>query len=183
MYYVLSNDTLLNIVGTVHDDNAFGLTRFTDGTKLPPDNQPLNLRVTVEFGPDVYPDYFELQGSPVVSRRFVDALRSVGVHNFDAYPVMIEESQRKIDGYAVLNIIGRISCVDEQNTDASKDEGQIIRIRSLAIDESRAHEQDLFRLHEKESVILISERVQGALEGFTGAIIKPAQGWTDRDRY
>lgn len=183
MLFVLKNDMRIVIVGTALDDGARSPDKYLEGRLLTGDVVPIHPRVEIEHGPDAYPDYFELQGVPIVSERFVRVLRGAGVTNFDAYPAPLIEEGQTIQGHHLLNVIGRVSCLDAAGTIGTRYAGRLVRVTSLAVDEARAHGVDLFRLHEKQTLVLLSEHARRALDGLSGAILKPAQGWSDRDRF
>lgn len=182
-YYVLDWDAKPTIVGHVEDKNTPSLAnKYTKGQALAPERRPVDLRISVEMGPDGgYPDYFTLQQIPIASERFVSSLHSVA-SNFEAYPALIREGERIVSGYFVINIIGRVSCLDTEGTKATfiDDENEIIlRMKRLVIDPNKAMDLDLFRLHEFELLILVSGRVRAALQGLGGVSLLPAQGWSD----
>jgi hypothetical protein len=184
MYYVLEEQVNRSpIVGSVGEDQHALANRFARGHRFPPDEEPQNLFISVEYGPQHYPDYFELQATPVASQRLVQALADAGVDNFDAYPVVIRESTREVENYFVLNFVGRVSCLDEDATRCTRYRGRVARIQSLAIDENRAMGFALFRLHEYELLLLVSEYVKRSLEGMDGVLLSEAQGWSDRHRF
>lgn len=183
MLYVLKNDMSIVIVGTARDEGARAPDKYLEGQILAPDELPVNPHVAVEMAPNVYPDYFELQGVPIVSERLVVALRGAGITNFDAYPAPVVEAKRTVRGHYFLNVIGRVGCLDDAATKGTRYRGRLVRVDALAVDEARARGQHLFRLREKQTLILVSERVQRALRGLSGAVVKQAQGWTDRDRF
>jgi hypothetical protein len=182
-FYVLDWDTKPLIVGHVEDKNApLVANKFTRGHAFAPDRLPKDLRILIEMGPEGhYPDYFTLQQTPIASDRLVTALQAVA-NNIDVYPAPIVEGGKVFAGHSVLNIIGRVSCLDPARTDATyiDEEKEIIfRIKKLGINEIVAANFDLFRLHEFELVILVSERVRAALQGFSSLTLLPAQGWSD----
>jgi hypothetical protein len=183
MFYVLKNDMRLVIVGTAQDRSSRSPDKYLEGRDFAEDDLPIEPSVSVEVAPERYPDYFELQGVPIVSTRLVEALRGAGVVNFKTYDAPIVDDTGTTGGHCFLNVLGRVACLDRARTKATEYRGRLVRVKSLAIEESRASGQDLFRLHEKESLILVSSRVHAALAGLSGAVLKPAQGWSDQDRF
>lgn len=183
MYYVLEDTGEVIIVGGVEYKNSPLANRFARGLKFEENEQPKSLRVVVENTPESYPDYFELQATPIVSERFIKALNNAGVSNFDAYPLNIHEKEKVIQGRFAVNFLGRLQCLNVNNTVCTRHRSQIVRVRKLAIDEQKARGLDLFRLAEKELIILVSEQVKTALVGLSGLRISPAQGWSDSHRY
>jgi len=182
-YFVLDWDATPNIVGHVEDRNERSLAnKFTRGRLLGTELAPAGLAVRVESGPDgAYPDYFTLQQIPIASQRFVDALRPVA-NNFEAFPVDIVMPGRTIKGHQVLNIVGRVTCLDRERTVSTLIDPKmnvILRMKKLAIDASKASGLSLFRLHEFPVLVLASETVRDALNGLRGVSLLPAQGWSD----
>lgn len=184
-FFVLDWDQRETIVGHVQDSNRRTLAnKYVRGFMLAKDDLPTDLSVQVEVGPDRYPDYFTLQQTPVVSARFVAALKSAGVDNFELFPAPIVEAERTISGHSVMNIIGRVSCLDETRTVGTKvdpDDEVLFRIKKLAIDGSRAGHLDLFRINEFELIILVSTPVRDRLlsQALDGVSLQPAEGWSD----
>lgn len=121
---------------------------------------------------------FDLQ---VFSPKLVAALEEAGVKNIDYYPAKIvdHETGAVTDTYRTANVIGRIACLDEQNsvcTYASGD-NSLLDIEEFSIHEhkiSPTPEMDgdplMFRLDEVESIILVHASVREHLEraGITG---------------
>lgn len=182
-YFVLDWDATPTIVGHVEDQNERTLaSKFTRGTALSPDLAPAGLVVRVESGPDgEYPDYFTLQQIPIASSRFVEALSSA-CDAFEAYPVDIVMPGRTVKNHQILNFIGRVSALDRQRTIAtliSPKVNVILRMKKLAIDTSKARGLPLFRLHEFQLLVLISEKVRDALRELRGVTLLPAEGWSD----
>ena len=89
--------------------------------------------------------------------------------NIQYFPVVVKNL---VDGsqtsdYNVANIVGRVSCLDRENSVlqiSPEDEDVIEFIEVLAIDEASANSFDLFRLHEEPEIILASTRVKEACE-------------------
>jgi hypothetical protein len=183
MLYVLERDPSITIVGMVRDTDTSLVSRFTTGIMIDRANAPTNLSVDVESAPDEYPDYFELQQIPIVSSRLLAALRSAGVDNFAAYPAPIIEKTRQIDGHSVLHIIGRVAAVDAASSTVTRFAGRIARIRKLALAPGLATDLHIFRLDEKQYVILVSKKVRDALQGLSGVVLSPAEGWGDSHQF
>jgi hypothetical protein len=183
-YFVLDADQSIQIVGHIEDHNSGGLAnKFTRGHSLQADEQPKNLSVRVELGPETYPDLFMLQRTPVASSAFVARLRAAGIDNIEAFPAAIVEPTRQILGHFVLNVIGRVSCLDHANSDVTLYDGDVFRVNRLAIDATKTASLDLFRLDEFELLLLISRRGAETLAGLRGVLLPPAEGWSDSAWY
>jgi len=183
MYYVLEDTGEAIIVGGVEEAHSTLANRFARGIKLQPNEQPDGLQVVIESPPEQYPDYFELQATPIASARFLSALQAAGVNNYDAYPVAIHEAERTVTGWHVINFLGRVSCMDTERTVCTRYKSRIARLKSLAIDETRIHGLPLFRLHEYELLVLVSQQVKTALSGLSGLRLPEAEGWSDQHRF
>jgi hypothetical protein len=184
MRYVLERDMGIQIVGGVDDPDDTGLvSRFTRGTAIPADDAPRRLDVTIEHAPEEYPDYFELQQIPVVSDRFLSALRLAGVDNVAAYAVELHEADRRVSGYSVLNIVGRIACIDLDRSDCIRFGRSIARIQKLVLAADTQAEMKMFRAHEFQYLSLVDGTVHDAVVGMLGVVVTPADGWSDGHRY
>jgi hypothetical protein len=181
-YFVLDWNGTETIVGHVHDANSLSLgNKYTRGAALATENQPIDLTVRVEVAPPGdYPDYFTLQQIPIASKLFVAALRSLAA-NFEAFPTRIFEieSGRSLDGFFVLNVVGRVAALDEQASQVTFVKNRIFRMRKLVLDLSKARDLDLFRLDQFPLAVIVSERVRDAVQSYRGVSLLPAQGWTD----
>lgn len=103
------------------------------------------------------------------SSRLRDVLGAIMINNIQYWPVSMHNTmnQTRIDDYYLSNIVGRVSCLDRDNSVlemASDDSDSIEFIDVLAIDEMRAKGFDLFRLHEDPHFIIASDRVKNACE-------------------
>jgi len=108
---------------------------------------------------------------PVMSDKLLEAFVRCGVDNIDAYPAIIyqEGIDKPITNYKIVNIIGRVSAVDEELSDAvdlglTDDDMSPRFFNELKISEIRAHGLLLFRLAEMTSEIAIHRTVKLALE-------------------
>lgn len=185
--FVLDWDSAATVVGSVVDRNEQSLTsKFTRGLALDPTQKPIGLVASLETSPrGPYPDYFTLEQVPVASAGFVEALRAV-VDNFEAYPVDIVDPKKRVTGYFVLNVVGRVACMNRAATRATfidDDSDVILRVKKLALDPNKASGLDLFRLDEFELLVLVSSRVKKALNGLRGVRLSAAEGWSDRVWY
>lgn len=183
-YFVLDADQSVPIVGHISDGNELALAnKFTRGHSLGPDEVPRDLSVRVELGPESYPDLFVLQRTPIASRMFVDRLRAAGIDNVEAYPAPILEAERRLDGYFVLNVVGRLSCLDTSASEFTLFRSKVFRVRRLAVDDTRTRGAHLFRPHEFELLLLASAHCVQAVQGLSGILVSPADGWSDAAWY
>jgi hypothetical protein len=190
-YFVLDADQSVPIVGHVEDQNTTELAnKFTRGHLLSPDERPRDLTIRVELGPETYPDLFMLQRTPIVSDEFLSRLRTTGIDNFETFPATIielpregRERGREISGHYVLNVIGRVSCLDMAASDLNMFRKKVFRVNRLALDTSKTDDLLLFRVHEFELLVLLSQHAAKALGGLSGVLVAPAEGWSDSSWY
>ncbi|MFC1611735.1 hypothetical protein ACFL6C_12305, partial [Myxococcota bacterium] len=83
----------------------FAGTRFELGSRL-----PLRFDLNPTWG-TIMPDYLS-SGIPVFSKKLLEAFRSAGVDNLDAYEVVLTdpESGQAWDDYFAVNIVGTVQC-------------------------------------------------------------------------
>lgn len=183
-YYVLDWTGWPTIVGSVvYEPNESLANPWTQGQRFPPENIPTTLEVRVESEPEeAYPDYFTLQQIPIVSDRFVQALRGTGLNNVDLFAAPLIDPSGVRHGHQVMNVIGRVDCLDRdasEYTTISPRSKVILRMKKMVIDPEKAQGLDMFRVHGFPLAVLISERVKRAVEGLAGVSVSPAIGWGD----
>jgi hypothetical protein len=102
------------------------------------------------------------------SSRLRQALASVALDNIQYFPVIVRNplDGTETDDYHIANIVGRVSCVDRENSVLEMDdEDEVVEfVDVLAIDEAKTNGFDLFRLHEEPAMIIASDRVKEACE-------------------
>lgn len=108
-------------------------------------------------------------GGLLFSSRLRKVLAAIPLDNVQYFPALVrnEVAGTATDDYALANIVGRISCLDQERSvlELAPDDADVIEsIEVLAIDEGRACSLDLFRLHEEPQVVIASERVREACE-------------------
>lgn len=166
------------------EDSGWGLD-FLKGflVNIPQDRS--GLFVEAESERVELPDYFEVDGVPIVRKKFIDTIELAGVDNFQALPVEVRFENGADKGYFLLNVIGRVKCFDETKTDCTKFGPSIARIFSLKLADNPAHGAYMFRAHEYQDVIFITEQVKHEIEkaNITGCEIRSADGWSDAHRF
>jgi hypothetical protein len=93
------------------------------------------------------PDYFELDETPIVSERFVTAWKLLPIDNYQLFPVTVKFPNSQLQGYYILNIVGRVSCVDLDASDLNMFKNVIVRIKNLVLNPDM-QVVDLFRAQE-----------------------------------
>ncbi|NMG36498.1 hypothetical protein GRF61_18780 [Azoarcus sp. TTM-91] len=127
---------------------------------------PLVVRLDPELPDGKLPTFFE---SPawIGTRGFHATLLAAGVANVEASPVEMrdEANKRVIDDYLLLNIVGRVACVDMARSETrSLGDGMTI-IDRLVIDPARIPDLDLFVADEDTDCMIVSERLQRLIAG------------------
>lgn len=184
MYYILESQEHV-LVGMISYQNAGWGLGFTRGDVFDSNFGEEGLCVLFEKNHAALPDYFELDATPIVSEKFVQLLKSLPVDNYQLFPVVVKFPGRQITGHYILNIVGRISCIDVAASDCKMYKNSIMRIKRLVLKADLAKNLDLFRPEEFPLAIIISERIKQGLESgsLTGMLIKPADDWSDKHRF
>lgn len=158
---------------------------FFSGAILDIPQKSDDLYVEVENSKVPLPDYFEVDGVPIVNQRFVDTISHIGVDNYQALPIEIRFTNEIEKSYYLLNVIGRSKCFDLEKTDCSKFGPSVARVFSLKLQINPANGANMFRAHEYQEVIFVSEQVKAEIEkkNITGCELRDADGWTDAHRF
>ncbi len=122
------------------------------------------------------PEYFETGSTPIVTEQFVKVLENTGADNFQVFPVEIRFEDGVTLGYYLLNIIGRITCIDEKASDCSFVGPVIMRMFGLKLIEENIRGQHIFRAGEYQDVIFISDRVKTAIESCWAYWVRTSSG-------
>ena len=137
---------------------------------------PLTVTTSEEFGGKIYDAIRARISYLIVSQRFVDLLKSLGIKNVQLFPITVVENQsgEKYECF-LCNVVGLIPCLDRKRADVDWDDDEpdkIFMLRRLAIDEKaiaafnhgRAPEESLriFRLEERPRFLLVDESLRKA---------------------
>ena len=182
-YYALEFDQDFGVPATLSESDAGSDLKYMQGQKLSRADSPVDLRLESDDALDVYPDFFNAMRAPAASERFVKAFRQAGIDNVQWFPTSIYTPDRVVKGYSVMNLVGRVACLDEKKSELTVFRRQIARIKSLALDAKKTKGAKAFRLHEYPELILVSEEVRPFLEDLSGLILMPADGWSDEHRF
>jgi len=105
---------------------------------------------------------------PLMSARLRKALLEAGVDNIVYHPVTLKNTETgQTYPFYAFNLIGLISATDFDASNISSYDEDFIgdgSIKGMAIDESKLHGQNMFRLAEKFSAIFISDNVRKHIE-------------------
>ncbi len=125
------------------------------------------------------PDLWWVGAYLLASRKCLSVLRGLGETGYEEFPVTLVDTRgrRDLDSLRVLNLLGNVSCVDAERSRYETDEdGIITRFLELRLAEQRLPPgRHMFRLEEKETIILISDACAASFEaeGMTGVRVLP----------
>ncbi|OHA80417.1 MAG: hypothetical protein A2675_01525 [Candidatus Yonathbacteria bacterium RIFCSPHIGHO2_01_FULL_51_10] len=141
-----------------------------DGFHQPTEPIELQTKADTEVPPRIYAELY-WQPIPLMSRRLVAALQEAGVDNLQTFETRLVTVQGKspppVDHYLAVNIVGLVKAADLNKSKTNSDVPEKLTsmdFHSLAIDESKTHEQLMFRLAENISAVLVRERVKSFIE-------------------
>jgi hypothetical protein len=160
--------------------------RFNDGVRIKGKLPVIEFKVDPErLG--VFTDYLGTMLRLTISARFKSVLDRIGVDNVDYYPARIvnEATGEKRDDYFQANVVGVISCLDEDKTEMEVESypgfpPMIGEISHMVLDESKISGELLFRLAEVTEIVIAHEKVKKAAEKakLTGVVFLPANGYS-----
>jgi len=183
MFHILESQQH-ELVGMIsYPDSGWGLT-FTKGSHLDPNFGGGDIVVRFDSNHDILPDYFELDGTPIVSEKFLNVWKTLQVDNYQVFPITVKFPNEELAGHYILNIVGLVACIDRDASELQMYKSRIMRILDLVLDTTQVS-LDLFRVHGYPLAIMISERMKQALEDakLSGLLIKPTDGWNDKHRF
>ncbi len=185
MNYVLESKKHKLVSHIVYkNDSGWGMD-FLKGLPVAMPRSKDELFVEAEHKVVALPDYFEVDGVPVISERFVKAIESTGTENYQAIPINVHFEDGINSEHFLMNVIGRIKCFDEKNTDCSKFGPSVARVFRLKLDDNISHGSDLFRAKEYQEIIFINEKIKMAIDNanLSGYEVRDADGWNDSHRF
>lgn len=165
MYFKLLSDLSLQagyIVLKGNENISLITGAIVDEEKVTSSPWPYTLEPDMEEGL-LMSDFY--RGDSLMSNRLIATLRDAGVRNFQVFPAAITntESQEVRSDYSAVNIIGLVSCADEDTSESTPLATKQFFLK-LVIDPSRAHDLLVFRLAESPMEILVHERVAKVIE-------------------
>ncbi len=182
MHYIIDSQHH-ELIGMISYNGAGWGGNFTKGNVV--DLGEERVLIELEEKPDSLPDYFELSATPIVSRAFLDVFEKLPLDNYQIIPVTVITPNTEISGHYILNILGKVSCVNMAKSTLKMYKKRIMRIVDLSPDLESISGKNLFRIQEYPLAIVISEDVSEALRSneLTGINIMPLVGWSDRHRF
>src|SRR4030042_4517676 len=116
--------------------DEFRVGDYRTGKKIDYSVPPLKIKTDKDHGKN-FPDVIPTQGLEfIISLRFLDLLKSIGIKNMQNFPITVIDcfSKKKFD-YWVCNVTGRIPCLDLKQSEISFDKnGEIFILRRMALD-------------------------------------------------
>ncbi len=181
MYYRLESDNVESNVFMQQTSHEF--TSLIRGALLPTDT-PVPFTFNMEVGKDedgkpMEPrmDAFFPEGN-LMKKALVETLRRVGVDNLQTFAAVITDPRTggTIDAYAVVNVVGLVSCANMAESQASP-LADVHYFRELVIDPAKTGDSLLFRLAESQMEIIVHEKVAAAIKagGFEGVVLEPVR--------
>ncbi len=165
-YFIIEQETMQEgppVLDTLPED--IDVLDFTSGRRVERSSDPIVIALRESIG-SFLPDMLTYL-IPLFSEKLKHILNELHVSNIDYYPVeLIDTDTRKIDRtYWLANIIGCIECVDIENSDATYDKlFKKHTFKSFLIDESKVRDASMFRLAEKQRLIIIDEALKASLD-------------------
>jgi len=150
--------------------------RTTKGKRIGDLDESFRIELVVDRSAPVdgeYPprDIHESAKFTFFSRRFIDALSSLGVDNIEYFEADVLDTftDQKLD-YCAVNILGKINAVDKDNSDLIMVGGNMIDVEKMVLDESKIQEHKIFMLGEFPMLIVVHKSIKEIVEkqGFTG---------------
>ena len=163
-YYLMSRQMVPD--GAIVYQRSHDLVELKTGNLFGSDlDPPFYLELDKELHSGALPTFFT-QPAVIGTVQFYEDLQEIGIGNIEAFPAVIRDEidNRTIEGYLLLNIIGKVSCADmDQSEYKSLGEGMNI-IDELVLDSSKLHGFDLFLVAEDTDCIVVSEKVYDHLQ-------------------
>lgn len=140
-------------------DVPFTVELVTDTRVLPTDNFPPR-------------DIHESPKFKLFSRKFIDALNSLGVDNIEYLPVDVtdKKTNQKMD-YCVVNVLGRINALDVGESEfILSSAGGIMDVKKMVFDNDKIQGHKIFMLGEIPMLIIVHKCIKDIVEsqGLTG---------------
>lgn len=175
MYYKLECD-LSECSGSIQQEANKHVTMM-EGTVVDESRLSIPCPFSLRVNPEEelrFVDFYE--GKTLMSKRLVEALRSAGVDNLQAFPAeIVDNTSGKIyRDHVVFNIVGMVSCADD-STSESTPLADVKFYHKLVIDPERTVGLKMFRLAESRMDIIVSEEVARFIRdgNFAGVVLEP----------
>ena len=182
-YYILQQDPRIpNQPGILRSPEEIEPTDWIDGRVLPEPPGPLRFQLQPRSGR--YRGCIIGGLVTLFHKILIDELLRLGIDNFQHFPVELETPDGEIETpYSLINIIGLIEAVDEDNSILERwDDGSIDQLYSFKIDPDKAKGKNMFRILEEPTLIIIDQTLYEGLLAFNppGVMMLPTEsyeGW------
>ena len=140
-------------------ERPFIVELVTDSRVLPTDNfLPRDIHESAKF--------------KLYSRKFINAINSLGIDNIEYLPVDVtnRKTNQKMD-YCVANVLGRINALDENKSEfLFSSNGGIIDVKKMVFDRHKIQEHKIFMLGEVPMLVIVHKSIKEIVEslGLTG---------------
>ncbi|TEW44564.1 imm11 family protein [Psychromonas algicola] len=150
--------------------------RTTKGKSIGDIEEPFRIELVVDRSAPAegeYPprDIHESAKFTFFSRKFIDALTSLGVENIEYFEadVLDTATNEKLD-YCAVNILGRINAVDKDHSDLIMVGDNMIDVEKMVLDKSKIQDHKIFMLGEIPMLIVVHQSIKEIVEkqGLTG---------------
>lgn len=186
MLYLLesAHHELVSMISYPNSGSNFGLD-FTKGLRLSDDLANGQLFIEFESDHESLPDYFEVDGIPIVSESFLSGWRTIPAANYQIFPISTRFPKGLGQPRYLINITGRFACFDLERGEYKLYEGMVSRVKKLVLREDVGPLPDVFRADEYPLAIFISERVKNILgtSDLSGLVISESLNWNDSYRF
>lgn len=121
-----------------------------------------SMRVVENQTPKYYGWY---PGSDLMHQDLIAILEAAGVDNLQIFPAVVRRADNgeEVSGYSTVNIVGRVSCANLDQSDSSPLAG-VYYFHDLVIDPARTGGLLMFRVDESPMIVLLHEQVAKAIE-------------------
>jgi hypothetical protein len=135
--------------------------------------------VQLEGPPGGVPDdYLEMGPIALISPRFSERVQDVGAGSVQLFPAVIQLSYRTTQsGYAVMNVVGRLDCFDEERSRLRRRKGALVKVETLVMAPALPFELPLFVPHLLPDLLIVSSEVADRLAGLSGCRLTPLEQW------
>jgi len=117
-------------------------------------------------------DIHESPKFKLYSRKFINALNSLGIDNIEYLPVEVtdKKTNERMD-YCVANVLGRINALDENKSEfLFSSHGGIMDVNKMVFDNNKIQEHKIFMLGEVPMLVIVHKSIKEIVEqlGLTG---------------
>jgi len=186
MYYVLETVIKDAMHASLIRNNDEEDTLWVKGSIVDTANIKLPLEIVCEKRCEKKIDLLDVGLAYACSSRFKKIIENLNINNIQFFKALIRSKDGVInDDFYIMNIVGRQSVLDMESSDYTEYRGKVFRMNSMSLDSTKTLEFDIFRLHEYQEVVLISERLKDAFSqsDLKGLVISSADGWNDHHRF